>query len=289
MTARINTGDVEQDSIVRGYFLACMAAMFVLLLLLLRRGFGPWSVAPVVVGVAGTAWRRRGAPLAALVVLAGIFIGDKVASLLAVVAGLPTIGLASDFLEDELGASSNSLPPFNGSLANWILSAAMLAYTMAHYRLLGLSVAYFPDEAREATSSRSVRADLSSGKGESVRRATSDLPAEMSWYFLCLPVWAMLAQLIWKLVPPAFSRFQLQAPYGMEASTWQGTVLAWMLSVGMFLVAGLFSYAIWQQRTRRAAALLLQDVVWRETCRDERLNFRALVRARVRRRRREEV
>src|SRR5207253_138980 len=93
-----------------------------------------------------------------------------------------------------------------------------------------------------------------------------------------LPFWSMLALVFWNLVymvRPALDDREL------DLATWQGIVFTWMLGLAWFLVAGILGYAIWQRRTAREAMLLLQDVVWRETSRDQRRIARALARARL--------
>jgi hypothetical protein len=258
MAAEIASTEADQDATVRNYFLVCMGAMLVLLLDLLRRGLGPWALLPVAVGVVGAAFRIRFAPLLTIIVIAATVLAT----------------------EGEFGSSSFLPPTFNGSLPDWILSAAMLAFFTAHYRILGLTGPYFPtDESKRAKASEGPSKPEAAEQLASPRGASSITPSELSWFVLSLPVWAMLAQLLWKFIPIGAN------PYELPPAAWQGIVFAWTFGLGLFLVAGILGYVIWQQRTRQEARLVLQDAVWREICRDQRRISRELARARLQRRR----
>jgi hypothetical protein len=257
MADDMTSTEADQDAMVRNYFLVCMGAMLVLLLDLLRRGLGPWALLPVAVGVVGAAFRIRFAPLLTIIVVAATFMAT----------------------EGEFGSSSFLPPTFNGSLPDWILSAAMLAFFVAHYRILGLTGPYFPpDESKGAKASEGASTPGPAEHLTSPRGAHSITPSELSWFVLSLPVWAMLAQLLWKFIPAGVN------PHELPAAAWQGIVFAWTFGVGLFLVAGILGYVLWQQRTRREARLVLQDALWREICRDQRRVSRELTRARLTRR-----
>jgi hypothetical protein len=265
-----NTGlaETEQNLAIRNYFLVCMAAMFVLLVLLLRRRLGPWSLAPVVVGVMGTAIRLRFAPALTLIVLVG------------------TIIALDPFLE-VFGMELE--PLFDG-----ILSAALLAYFVAHYRLLGLAVAYFPADRgkRMESLAEAASADSDVSPPPSLRSPESISPFEMSWFIVSLPIWAVLAQLI--RTPLAALGASLAGHrrlefYELRLSHWQGVIFVWTIGVTLFVLAGLLGYLIWRRRSAAAATLWLQDVVWRETSRDQQRVGQALARARRRRLRGKEV
>jgi hypothetical protein len=244
------TTEVDQETTVRNYFLVCMGSMLVVLLLLLRRGLGPWSLLPVVIGVAGSAFRLRFAPTLVLIVLAATLIA----------------------MEPFQPASAPQVTPvFNGSLPDWILSAAILAYFAAHYRLLGLTVAYFPVDPRASGKEATSIGDGNAPAASSLRSSKSITPSEMSWFIMSLPLYAVLAQVIWKLVPSGDNA------YGLDSSGWQGVTFAWILGIGWSLVAGLLSYVVWQQRSPSEARMLLADVVWRELSRDLRRASRGII------------
>jgi len=254
---------IEQDPTVRNYFLFSVGAMVVVLLLLLRRGLGPWALAPALTGIIGAVFQIRLAPLLTLIVLAA------------------TLVLLEPLqIHGSLGSNPFTSPEFNGSLPDWLLSAAILAYFASHYRLLCLTVAYFPDDSGKRGRSLGARVPVS--ERANLRSTKSIAPGELSWFILSLPVWAALAQILWKLAPSGAN------PYQLESSTWQGIVFGWRLGLVLLLVTGLVGYVIWQQRTRSQAMLLLQDVIWRETCRDQRRIYRELARERRRRAGKEE-
>jgi hypothetical protein len=258
MATEVKAAESEQDPTIRNYFLICMGGMGILLLLLLRSGLGPLSLAPVIVGVVGAAFRLRSAPLLTLIVLAGTQI-------------------LQDLFQQRTGFSANpaTQAAFKGSLADWIASAAVLAYFAGNYRLMGLTAAYFPEDRKMARKSPPEAAGNEPGSASSNSRSRKSIAAaEISWFILGLPFWALLAQIVWKLAPSGRNSYEL------EPAKWQGIVFAWMLALGWFVVAGFSSYVIWQQRTRLEATLLLQDEVWRQTCRDQRRIYRQLLRRR---------
>src|SRR5262249_8280007 len=213
------------------------------------RGLGPWSLLPVVIGVVGSAFRLRFAPPLVLIVLAATLIATDPFQ----PATVPQI-----------------TPAFNGSLPDWILSAALLAYFAAHYRLLGLTVAYFPADTRAGPKAPTSVGEGNGAPASSLRGSKSITPSEMSGFIISLPVYAVLAQLIWKMVPSGDNA------YGLDSSGWQGVAFAWILGIGWSLAAGLLSYVVWQQRSPSEARMLLTDVVWRELSRDLRRASRGI-------------
>jgi hypothetical protein len=219
-----------------------------------------WFLAPAALGIVGAAFRIRFMPALVLVVVAAILMVQE------------ALGGGG------FGGRAGLVRTFNGSLPDWLLSAAMLAYVAAHYRLMGLARAYFPDDPDHTI----PRAAGESADGDEERGGrTAASPMEMSWFVISLPVWAVLAQVVWRLVQAGPPRF------GLDPAPWQGVVLAWALGLGCLLVGGVLSYAAWQHRTRSEAKLLLQDIMWRENARELRRIERALALARRRQRRKE--
>jgi hypothetical protein len=239
----------EQDPLAINYLLTCMAAMVVVLLLLLRRGLGTWALVPALFGLAGVIFRLRFAPLLTFAALAA------------------TLSFGEPLELAGFRSNREALRPFSGSLPDWILSVAVLGYLIAHYRLTGLTTG--ADGKNEEEPATAMKA----------RRGSA--PAELSWFILCLPVWALLAQATWMLIPRGSN------PYELDPPAWQGVSLAWLLALGGYLVAGLLGYIAWQRQSRSEALLWLQDVVWRETWRDQRRLGRELARCGLRRQRKE--
>ena len=84
---------------------------------------------------------------------------------------------------------------------------------------------------------------------------------------LSLPVWTALALMSW-------NRVGLQeAELDFSAHVWRGMLLVWLVGVGLVVASGLFGYLDWMRWTRDEATMALQDMLWRETRREQgRLN-----------------
>jgi hypothetical protein len=232
------TSDDAQTA-VQIYMYICLTGLVVLFLVLLRRGLGSWSFVPAVIGVLGLGLRWRFAPLLTLVVLT-----------FALYAREPRPFLISRGF----------------SLSDWILSVALLAYFAGHYRLQALTHSIFPVDRRRRK--RPAAAGVPARRARGVKRIPRDprlvQPAEVGWILLCLPVLALGAQLIWRFLP------QEEGNYGLDTGKWRGIVLAWLATMLLLAIAGLFRYLGWRNWNRRQARMVLQDALWQETRREQR-------------------
>src|SRR5262249_50680176 len=79
-----------------------------------------------------------------------------------------------------------------------------------------------------------------------------------------LPLWAVLAQLLWRVVQGG------QGNPGLRAPVWHAVLLAWLLGLTGYVVASVIGY--WQRRhmSVEQATLFLQDQLWAETRREQR-------------------
>ena len=259
MTDADEIKEVDQDPAIRNYVFLCLTALVLIFLVLVRRGMGGWSFLPVIVGLLGAGLRWRLAPILCLILLAGLLYSHD----------LPLLRLRGRAFR----------------LEDWILSAAVLAYFAGHYRLQGLTISIFPVDPR-----RSEKEDKAAGQGSHLlgddkprREPRLVSPSEIGWLVLSLPIFAFLAQWCWILLPEYDER---DAPFGLESRAWQGMLVAWLLALGLCVAAGLLDYLGRMQMNRREATLILQDILWRETCRDQRRLQRWLAWASFRRRRR---
>jgi hypothetical protein len=108
------------------------------------------------------------------------------------------------------------------------------------------------------------------------------LPAEIGWVVLALPIWAFFAQLGWRLLPRELP--VRLADTGLPIGLWHGIVLTWIIGVGLLVTAGLLAHAGRRRMSRQQALLIMQDVLWQETGREQRRINSGLARARGRRR-----
>jgi len=140
-----------------------------------------------------------------------------------------------------------------------LLCVAMLAYTGAHYRLLGLVFAVLPPDPRRPLDARDSR-----GPRPQVRSARLADPVEVGRFLLTAPIWALLGLLVggilsvrWNVggLPPWVARLIL---------------LAWAVGLGLFVTAALMGLWKRRQHTPAEATLFLQDTLWQETRGDQR-------------------
>jgi hypothetical protein len=272
---------VPPESAIRNYMVVCLVALGVVLAALMYilepDGLTHWAALPVALGAVSVVFRWRIGPVLLLVTLGSLFYVDKTVQVFYV-----------------LWPSSEERSP----LAVWVLSGGVLGYCAAHYRLLGLTSALLPSDPRRF-------AELVAGSGNPAttrgvvagfpdppatdRRPPALVPVarpvsawEIGSLMLALPIWAFLAQLAERLLPNEASH-----PHELSKELLQGVVLAWALTLGTLVGTGFLSYLGRQMMTRRQAMIYLQDVLWRETRRDQRRIQRWLVWRKLRRRRKE--
>jgi hypothetical protein len=228
------------EDAARNYLLVGLTALVIMLLVLLRRGLGGLSLLPVIVGLLGLTLHWRIVPPVLLLLLAClVFFAERT---------------------DQFGTfPSQGGQSRDYNVADWILSAAVLAYFGAYYRILGLTASLFPHDVRHRGSA--AEGQPTSDRPRTIRTAS---PAEVGWLVLGLPLWAFVAQICWRLLP-------VEAESNEPSSnTWIGIAVAWIIGIGLFLAAGLFGH-IGRRRLKRSEALLfLQDALWEETRRDQR-------------------
>ncbi len=230
--------DRWQEAGVMNYVLMGLVALAVVLLVLVQRGLGTWALAPVVAGLIGGVMRFG--PV--LFLLALTVVAD----------------LLPDFADRLHRGTLASVPDL-------VLCGAVLTYVIAHYRAQGMLAHVFPPDPR--------RREPAPGRAPFRRRTRVVQPRrsprlvssqEIMGALLILPIFTVLAQLLWKWVP-----FERDNP-GILAPIWHGLVLVWLLGMGGFVTAGFLGYARRQRMTADEATLYLQDELWTETRREQR-------------------
>jgi hypothetical protein len=251
----------------RVYGLICLVALFVILLeemaqvresayLLLL------AVLPSLAGGLGLVTRSNLASLLLLVALAGRIIIYQAKGWLPWYAGRTA---AARFQASDL-----------------LLCSAVLAFVIAHYRLMGLVQTIFPrDPRRQPAGPRRGEMPLR-GTEPDLQPRSAELVQPLEWAFLImgLPVWVILAQLVWRALPGQWTY--------LEMPDWllKWTVVitpAWLLAAILIFAAAFFGY--WGRRNMTAAEghIALQDDLWHETRREQRWVGRWLAWARLRR------
>ncbi len=233
--------DAGSSPLANAYLLAGLGAVVVLGAALMQTA-GRWALIPTLVGAAGLAFRWRSAPL---VLLAAVAIG-------------------------QLGPSwyfGPYLVPRRGPLVTGLaVCAATLAYVVAQYRLVGLTVGVFPPDPR-APRDRPPPRNESAGPRELTAALLAVVAATVGAFFL----WEVLGEVAvpWRGVPPVH---------------WRLGLLAWVLLGGLGTAAAVIGHLGWRRLSRAEAAVFLQDALWHETRGEQRRINRWRVWGRLRRR-----
>jgi hypothetical protein len=260
-----------RDPAERAYALCCLGGVLVIVLALSQRGLDTGSMVPVLIGVAGVAFRWRTAPVLLIVALVFEYLGLwRVMMFLA----LRYWGLTGVFWR-------SAAPRPSDWLVNGLLGIGVLIYVSAQYRLLGLTLNIVPPDPRR--SRRANRRLLAANATAPLRRSSASVSGvEIALLLATLPIWPVLASWVWEQLPQRWYELGLPPPL------WRMLILAWSTGVGLLVTASLLTQLSQQQMSRVEAVSVLQDVVWRETRREQRRINRWLAWARVRRQRREE-
>jgi hypothetical protein len=254
-SAAVDPATSPAEAAIRKYELLCLGSLLVLLVILVERGFGWWSILPILVGVAGL---LRPGPLGVPLVLLALAI---------VTLDAPNL-MVSLFSSREWVI----FPEDSDALGDFLLCAAVLGYAAGQSRLQGLNRQVVPIDPR-------LR-----GKAARQRSGRTLLPGEMTWLLVSLPFWAVLASLVWELLPDDWQAL------GLAPHFWRLVFIVWLCALAVMLKAIVVAMLSWEQRGRTVeeAVLFLQDVFWRETRREQRRLYRWLARERLRHERRKE-
>jgi hypothetical protein len=247
--------DLGSHPAVRGYSMVCLVSLLALTLFVTERGLGWWGLMPVLLGAAALLFRWSVGPPLVLLTLAVLLAAQARYR-------LPQWARARPSLSADLG-----------------VCLAVLAYSAAQYRLLALARHVLPPDTRRRTLPGQGKAVPAEGP----RRSPGSVgPWELPGLLLTLPVWALIAGIVWV-------RLELEEPMeGIHEVVWRALLLAWVFGLGLAVTATGFAYLGMAQAPRAEARVYLQDQVWRETRKDQARLNRWLVWARLRRQRREE-
>jgi len=265
MSEAEKTNPTVDDPAVRNYTILCLGCLSLLLVALLRKNAGPWGFIPVAVGLLGVWQHWRLGPFFTLITVVILLVSHE------------PVG-------DIAGRSSPAARTFR--LTDCILCVAALGYVIGQFRLQSLVHAIVPADPRrrrEAPRDASPDAPPQSILNRDPRLAQ---PAEIAWVVMALPICALFAQVLWRLLPDR------TAWSGEFHQNWRvlvpGIVCAWFLVLALFVAQGLLRYAGWQRQTPREARLTLLDTYWQEIRRELRRISHWLAWAQSRRQRRKD-
>jgi hypothetical protein len=257
MTGPASWNTLMKDSATRSYVAISLAAQLVILVLMMRRGFGPWTFLPIALAILGIVVRTHFAPLVVFVVLSAVL-----------------------YMQDPFRQGVLLGPYFRRfSLPDWVLCGAVLAYFAAYYRFLGLVSSLLPHEARTRTVAASKTPTVTQAEEER-RKPRPVAPLEVSWLGLSLPIWAFSAQVCLMLASVGATYMGFRERSRQQVLLSQGVLFVMILCAALLLAAAVFSYVGLQRWSRRQARLYLQDVLWQETRREQRRLYRWLTWAR---------
>lgn len=135
-------------------------------------------------------------------------------------------------------------------VADMLVCIAMLTYLIGQYRLHGLWFGVLPTDPRHAVGAARSEASLSA--------------AELVGLIFPVPICALLAEFAALLLKQHWTLLDV------KPREQQSLVVAWTLLAALFLGAQAFRYWKRLQMDHVSAQLLLQDVLWQETRREQR-------------------
>jgi hypothetical protein len=249
------------------YQVVCLAGLALVLMAQMTHGLGLVDLLLLLLGLLGVAARLRAAPVLVLILLAFGQL-NQAAFLGARGWGLRRAGWS-----------------FHAS--DIVLCCGTFAYVAGHLRLQALTSYILPPDRRqyEGTPRRGPLGWFTNRPVRRRRAARLVTAAELIVFLLTLPLWAVLAQAGWAWLSTR------QAVLGLDLPTplLRFLLVTWLLAVGGGVTAA--GFAQWRRRTMAPAeaAMILQDVLWRETRREQRRLQRWLAWSRLRRAGRKET
>jgi hypothetical protein len=250
---------------VRAYMLLALAALGGIFFTQLEQGAGLGSLLVLLAGLLGVIARLHSAPLLFLLVLVAQQILWRVS---------------------HPGFHRGVTPPSTLEVTDVVLCGAVLAYAIAYYRLQGLLGDVVPRDPRRREGAprwRFWRYAWLPRPAPEVRSPRGVSPTEIPILLLTLPAAALAAQFIWAVLAPRWGPLQLPPPL------WRILVLGWGLGLALLLASTVLKQWRRRQMSVEETLLLLQDMLWRETCREQRRMNCWLAWARLRRGRQKET
>jgi hypothetical protein len=147
-------------------------------------------------------------------------------------------------------------------LQDVLLCAALLGYVIGHYRLQAIWYHILPTDVRQRAQTPRRRWPWFWKRSPLLleqRPGTHITAKELALLVVTLPVWALLGQVAWALLPQRWNLL------GLPMRLVQILVVLWILAIGGYLTTALLTYWKYRQHDPATAQLYLQDQLWRET------------------------
>lgn len=232
--------DLPAFTDVRFYQVLCFTALGMIFLVLGQQEFVLENLLLVAVGILGTWLCLRVTPVLVIVVLAGVY------------------------LMRQLTWGRFGLRTAAFQLPDVILSAAVLAFVLGHYRLQGLTHTVVPLDPRRRRWQWRWACLRPSNLQEKPRTATGVSPPEIARLFLTLTLCALLAQVFWLSLGRYWGFLGIAEPFSRLL------LAGWVLVLPPLLVKVFLGFWRHRQLTATEAAMFLQDTLWAETRREQR-------------------
>src|SRR5258708_26981568 len=153
MTRQRREDERETSAPLTDYMALCYGSLFVVLLALLNRGFGGWSLLPVLAGVLALSFSWQCGPVLLLVALAWLFVSDSLGmtpgSLAASVFGVIMSQVLRAEMAPQVRGFSHAFPTEGIPFADLILVIGVLGYCAGHYRIQSILQHIFPIDPRK--------------------------------------------------------------------------------------------------------------------------------------------
>lgn len=173
-------------------------------------------------------------------------------------------------------------------LREWVLAGAMLTFIAAHYRLQALAVELLPQERwrRRFGKSKDRKVQVFEAKLSEQRKRPAHVvsPMELVGLVVSVPFFVMLGYIGFRLLPR-----QPQASFELHTGVWKSMVLLWVVGLTLLLASGVLQYLRYKRMPPAEARLIINDVLWQETRREQRRVARWLTWGWLRRRARRDT
>jgi hypothetical protein len=270
MTRQRREDERETSAPLTDYMALCYGSLFVVLLALLNRGFGGWSLLPVLTGILALSFRWQSGPVLLLVAIAWLFVSDSLGmtpgSLAASVFGVIMSLVSRAEMAPQVRGFSHAFPTEGIPFADLILVIGVFGYCAGHYRIQSILEHIFPIDPRKKQPQTEENTGFWFWRPrpkliQENRPAETATRREIALLVLTVPLWAGLAEIGWLWLSSSRGNRPLNLPGGL----WRVILLTWILGVGMLLAGFVLNYISSRNRSAQEGLLASQDILWQET------------------------
>jgi hypothetical protein len=253
--------DPAQAAAVRLYTVISLMALLVLLLVLLEKGMGEWSLLPVALGCMALLLHLGFGPPMVLLALIWLLLSE---------------GLGFDPFRLTFSLRGRSASEMGDlDLGDIALSAAVLIFSVGFYRMQSLVHHLFPIDSRRRH--RGSAAGVPPIDGHLEKRSVASVePVEFPWLVGAGFAWSLAAWAFWQWL------MGQQPLWGFDLTLWRTLILFWLVSTGLLLTTALLGYLTQIGAGPEGNAVYLQDQLWQQTRGEQSRINRWLVWARLR-------